>query len=306
MLTLFPKFKTRLILFEGLFVALMAALYLLKPTMNPIALILMLIVGCLFIAAAQYINAANTHSRQLNRLYNQLDVDGFLKEYEPHLQQNPKNPNLYMMVRLHLSNAYAAQGRFGDAMKLLAATEIREGKKPEQALMSRFAVTSNLCYCAEQMGDLDAAKKYLDELHGYKKQLEAIQATKKPKQRMAFSCELNDQCMKLLSTGNATFRRSKRRCSRTTPSSSTASPPRCGLRAPIWPSRTAARPRTSSSRSSSSRPISTPAGRPPACSPSCPPRRKADCSSLLFSAPRPALLRFRRGALFFAENRLFL
>lgn len=201
MLTLFPKFKTRLILFEGLFVALMAALYLLKPTMNPIAMILMLIVGCLFIAAAQYINAANTHSLQLNRLYNQLDVDGFLKEYEPHLRQNPKNPNLYMMVRLHLSNAYAAQGRFGDAMKLLAATEIREGKKPEQALMSRFAVTSNLCYCAEQMGDLDAAKKYLDELHGYKKQLEAIQETKKPKQRMAFSCELNDQCMKLLSTG---------------------------------------------------------------------------------------------------------
>ena len=151
MLTLFPKFKTRLILFEGLFVALMAALYLLKPTTNLIAMILMLIVGCLFIAAAQYINAANTHSRQLNRLYNQLDVDGFLKEYEPHLQQNPKNPNLYMMVRLHLSNAYAAQGRFGDAMKLLAATEIREGKKPEQALMSRFAVTSNLCYCAEKI-----------------------------------------------------------------------------------------------------------------------------------------------------------
>ena len=45
MLTLFPKFKTRLILFEGLFVALMAALYLLKPTTNPIAMILMLIVG---------------------------------------------------------------------------------------------------------------------------------------------------------------------------------------------------------------------------------------------------------------------
>ena len=51
-------------------------------------------------------------------------------------------------------------------MKLLAATEIREGKKPEQALMSRFAVTSTLCYCAEQRGDLDAAKKYLDELRG--------------------------------------------------------------------------------------------------------------------------------------------
>ena len=44
-MTLFPRFKTRLILFEGLFVALMAALYLLEPTTNLIALILMLIVG---------------------------------------------------------------------------------------------------------------------------------------------------------------------------------------------------------------------------------------------------------------------
>ena len=190
MLTLFPKFKTRLMLFEGLFVVLMVALYLLKPTTSLIALILMLIVGCLFIAAAQYINAANAHSRQLNRLYNQLDVDGFLKEYEPHLQQNPKNPNLYMMVRLHLSNAYTAQGRFEDAMKLLSSMPVKEGKKPEQTLMNRFAVTSNLCYCAEQMGDLAAAKKYLDELHGYKAQLEEIQKTKKPKERMAFSCEI--------------------------------------------------------------------------------------------------------------------
>ena len=92
MLTLFPKFKTRLILFEGLFVALMAALYLLKPTMNPIAMILMLIVGCLFIAAAQYINAANTHSRQLNRLYNQLDVDGFLMNTSRTFSRTRKTP----------------------------------------------------------------------------------------------------------------------------------------------------------------------------------------------------------------------
>lgn len=201
MLTLFPKFKKRLMLFEGLFIVLMVAMYLLKPTTSLVALIVMLIIGGLFIAAAQYINAANAHSRQLNRLYNQLDVDGFLKEYEPHLQQNPKNPNLYMMVRLHLSNAYTAQGRFEDAMKLLSSMPIKEGKKPEQTLMNRFAVASNLCYCAEQMGDLDAAKKYLDDLHDCKKQLEEIQKTKKPKDRMVFSCELNDQCMKLLSTG---------------------------------------------------------------------------------------------------------
>jgi len=201
MLTLFPKFKKRMIIFEVVYVALMVTLYVLKPTASPIALALMLIVGGLFIAAAQYINAVNTHNRQLNRLYNQLDAEGFLKEYEPHLQQNPSNPQLYTMVRLHLTNAYAAQGRFDEAMKLLASTPIRACKKPEQTLMNRFAITSNLCYCAEQMGDLDTAKKYLDELHGYKNELEEIQKTKKPKQRMAFSCELNDQCMKLLSTG---------------------------------------------------------------------------------------------------------
>lgn len=201
MLTLFPKFKKRMIIFEVVYVALMVTLYVLKPTASPIALALMLIVGGLFIAAAQYINAVNTHNRQLNRLYNQLDAEGFLKEYEPHLQQNPSNPQLYTMVRLHLTNAYAAQGRFDEAMKLLTSTPICACKKPEQTLMNRFAVTSNLCYCAEQMGDLDTAKKYLDELHGYKNELEEIQKTKKPKQRMAFSCELNDQCMKLLSTG---------------------------------------------------------------------------------------------------------
>ena len=184
MLTLFPKFKKRMIIFEVVYVALMVTLYVLKPTASPIALVLMLIVGGLFIAAAQYINAVNTHNRQLNRLYNQLDAEGFLKEYEPHLQQNPSNPQLYTMVRLHLTNAYAAQGRFDEAMKLLTSTPIRACKKPEQTLMNRFAVTSNLCYCAEQMGDLDTAKKYLDELHGYKNEL-----------------ELNDQCMKLLSTG---------------------------------------------------------------------------------------------------------
>lgn len=161
MLTLFPKFKKRMILFEVVYVALMVTLYVLKPTASPIALALMLIVGGLFIAAAQYINAVNTHNRQLNRLYNQLDAEGFLKEYEPHLQQNPSNPQLYTMVRLHLTNAYAAQGRFDEAMKLLTSTPIRACKKPEQTLMNRFAITSNLCYCAEQMGDLDTAKNTL-------------------------------------------------------------------------------------------------------------------------------------------------
>lgn len=53
-----------MIIFEVVYVALMVTLYVLKPTASPIALALMLIVGGLFIAAAQYINAVNTHNRQ--------------------------------------------------------------------------------------------------------------------------------------------------------------------------------------------------------------------------------------------------
>ena len=45
MLTLFPKFKKRLILFEVLYVALMVVLYILKPGANSIAMLLMLLVG---------------------------------------------------------------------------------------------------------------------------------------------------------------------------------------------------------------------------------------------------------------------
>ena len=45
MLTLFPKFKKRMIIFEVVYVALMVTLYVLKPTASPIALALMLIVG---------------------------------------------------------------------------------------------------------------------------------------------------------------------------------------------------------------------------------------------------------------------
>ena len=203
MLTLFPKFKKRLILLEILYVALMVALYFLKPGTSPIALVILLIFGAVMLAAAQYINAAKAHNLQLNRLYNQLDVEGFLKEYEVHLSQKPRNANLYTMVRMHISNAYAAQGRFEDAMKLLSSIEVKEGKKPEEALLSRYAIVSNLCYCAEQTGDIPTAKTYLDQLHQLKKQLEAIQESKPEKQRMAFSCELNDQCMALLTTGKA-------------------------------------------------------------------------------------------------------
>lgn len=209
MLTLFPKFKKRLILFEVLYIALMVVLYILKPGANSIAMLLMLLVGALLIAAAQYINAVNAHNRQLNRLYNQLDVEGFLKEYEPHLKQNPSNPNLYTMIRMHISNAYAAQGRFEDAMKLLSSIQVKEGKKPEQALIQRYTITSQSLLLRRTDGRYSRGKKYLDELHRLKKQLEDIQETKPMKQRMAFSSELNDQCMALLTTGKADIEKLK-------------------------------------------------------------------------------------------------
>ena len=50
MLTLFPKFKKRLILFEVLYIALMVVLYILKPGANSIAMLLMLLVGALLMA----------------------------------------------------------------------------------------------------------------------------------------------------------------------------------------------------------------------------------------------------------------
>ena len=50
MLTLFPKFKKRLILFEVLYIALMVVLYILKPGANSIAMLLMLLVGALLCA----------------------------------------------------------------------------------------------------------------------------------------------------------------------------------------------------------------------------------------------------------------
>ncbi len=202
MLSLFPQFKTRFLLWSGVLIGCLAILTMLKPGMNLVALIILACIGVVCIGASQYLNAANAHNRQLNRLYNQLDVEGFIKEYEPHLSVKLRSQNLYLMVRLHLSNAYCAQGRFQDAINLLSSVQIKEGK-PEATLLARFSIASNLCYCAEQMNDLSSAQAHLNDLLRYKKELEDIQKTKKPKQRMVFSTELNEQCMKFLTTGKA-------------------------------------------------------------------------------------------------------
>ena len=202
MLLLFPKYKNRLLLIIGVYVCCLAFLFMLRPGMNMVAFFLIGLFGLLVIFFSQYMHATNLHSQQLNRLYNYLDVEGFLRESEPHLSAKVRSQNLYLMVRLHVSNAYVALGRFDDAIKLLSSIEIKEDK-PEKMLIARFAVVSNLCYCYEQMNDLPSAEKYLSELLTLKKQLEEIQLTKPAKKRMAFNTELNEQCMNFLKTGTA-------------------------------------------------------------------------------------------------------
>lgn len=202
MLSLYPKYKNRLMLIAGVYLGAFALLYMLKPGMNPIIFLLVLLFGLLVLVFSQVLNAANMHTRELNRLYNELDAEGFLRDYMPHLSVNLRSANLYLMVRLHISNAYVALGRFDDAVKLLSSLEIREDK-PEKMLIYRFAVVSNLCYCYEQKNDVEASQKYLDELLDLKKQLDALQEKKPPKKRMAFNTTLNEQCLHFLKTGKA-------------------------------------------------------------------------------------------------------
>ena len=202
MFNLFPKFRRRFFLLAAVFLGCTALLVTLKPGFNLVALVLLVVSGVALLALMEYMNAANAHNQQLNQLYNQLDVEGFLKDYEPHL--NAKlGQNLALMVRIHLSNAYAAQGRFEDSQKVLSSIQIKDSGKRENALISHFAVESNLCYCAEQMNDIPTAKKHLDTLLGLKKELEAIQETKPMKKRVAFNTQLNEQCMDFLTTGHA-------------------------------------------------------------------------------------------------------
>ena len=104
------------------------------------------------------------HSRELQRLYDQLDAEGFVRDYSAHLAQKVPNQDTALMVRMHLSNAYAALGEFDKAISILAEFPFKDGKKEEGNLLSRFAIASNLCYCAEQKGDLEEAQRRLDEL----------------------------------------------------------------------------------------------------------------------------------------------
>ena len=202
MINLFPRQKKRMIIVLAVYLGL-AALLLVIGSGNAIVTAVLAVLGLIIVLAAELTGAANAHSQLLNRLYNQMDVEGFLREYEPKLSLKLKDPNMALMVRLHLSNAYCALGRFDDAMAVLSSFEIREGRNREETVLAHFAVTSNLCFCAEQKNDVETAKKYLDELLDLRRQLEKLQENKPQKDKIAFSTELNEQCYQFLTTGHA-------------------------------------------------------------------------------------------------------
>lgn len=203
MIHLFPKRQKRMLILCACYLALVGVYLALNRTANPLPVVLIAAVGLVIVVISQYLTAFNMHSQLLARLYNQLDAEGFLRDYEPKLQLPVRNQNIALSVRLHVSNAYCALGRFDEAIALLSSFTVKPTNSPEDDLLSRFAVVSNLCYCAEQKNDLPAARQYMDELLDLKARLEAMQASKPEKKRMVFSTELNEQCLSFLSTGKA-------------------------------------------------------------------------------------------------------
>lgn len=203
MIELFPKRKKRAMILCACYLALVGVYLALNRAANPLPVLLIAAVGLGIVMISQYLTAFNMHSQLLSRLYDQLDAEGFLRDYEPKLQLPLRNQNFALSVRLHTSNAYCALGRFDDAIALLSSYTVKPTKNHESDLLSRFAITSNLCYCAEQKNDLPAAKRYMDELLALKAQLEALQAGKPEKKRMVFNTELNEQCLSYLTTGKA-------------------------------------------------------------------------------------------------------
>lgn len=202
MLQLFPIYKKRMLLNVGVWIGFLAVAVILYPQLPLPAVLLVGTVVTLLLIGLQYLHAVGMHNGLLNVLYNELDAERFLARYEPLARVPVKSNRLYLMVRIHLSNAYCALGRFDDAIALLEGTEVK-ADKPENMLLTRFAVASNLCYCALQMNDLGAAQKHLDNLLAIKQELEALQRSLPERKRMVLSTALNEQCMAFLKTGKA-------------------------------------------------------------------------------------------------------
>lgn len=200
MFVLFPRQKRRAIFSLCIYLAILIAVVLLNPSVSRLFIAFLTIIGSAAILLARYMEAANQHTTLLSRLYNQLDAEGFLHDYEPFLSIHLHSQYFELMIRLHVSNAYCALGRFDDAIQLLSSIEYREDKH-ERLLLGKFSVLSNLCYCYEQKGDVKSSKSYLEQLRACKTELEEIQEQKPENKRMVFNITLNEQCMRFLEEG---------------------------------------------------------------------------------------------------------
>ena len=202
MLALYPKRLLRFALLCAALVLCVVFVIVFRRGGNPVVWAFLGLFGAAELLVFSSNAAMQEHSRELNRLYEQLDAEGFVRDYSRHLGQKLPNRDTELMVRMHLSNAYVALGRFDEAKKVLK--DYAPGQKKEESrLLSEFAATSNLCYCAEQEGNREEAGRYLDRLHDLKSRLEKIQEGKPENRRMRFSTLLNEQCMKYLETGKA-------------------------------------------------------------------------------------------------------
>ena len=197
---LFPAIRKRLMIMLAMYAAGLGILLIFVPEQTRGMMLILAVFALLAVLFSAGKQAQQENDRRIRMLYNELNCEGFIREYEPLLQKADQTPSLSLMVRMHLSNAYMAMGRFEDAMKILREAPVT-GKKEEARLLSRFAAASNISLCYEQQGKVQEAEKAMKELLDLKGQLERIQETKPMQQRMVYNTTLNEECLKLLKEG---------------------------------------------------------------------------------------------------------
>ncbi len=200
MIQLFPSIKNRMTVWLLAYMALIFLLGLLGLVNIPVLLLISL-AGFTAIIAVHYAHASRAHEALLGKLYNSMDAEGFIRDYEPLLSIDVKHPALSMAIRLHLSDAYCALGRFDDAAALLSSISFPSEKQEEADLIARCTVLSSLCACALLKGDVPAAQRSMDDMLSCKQRLDAAGATAPQMQRLSLSILLNQQCLALLTTG---------------------------------------------------------------------------------------------------------
>ena len=201
MLALYPKLFRRYVLLSVLLAAGAAAVALFVPGVSVGFWILMGALGLFALLVSMSQQAMREHEKELSRLYNDMDAEGFARDYRIHLEQKLWSTDTEVMIRMHLSNAYIALGEFDHARKMLNYVQPAGRKKKETLLFNRFAMESNLCFVEEEEGNAEEARRRYDALMQLRQQLEEIQSAKPENRRAEFSTELTELCLRLLETG---------------------------------------------------------------------------------------------------------